>query len=129
MSAKRLNEIPRCAWDFGARLRCRANASTWCTGEDSNLRTSQGGADLQSAGFNHSPTCAETPSPSALPFSIRQVLPEDHALRHTLPKNRRALVAHEHTGARRTPHLEKFPNGVLLENLLCRRCKCPALRN
>ena len=33
----------------------------WCTGEDSNLRTSQGGADLQSAGFNHSPTCAEMP--------------------------------------------------------------------
>ena len=30
----------------------------WCTGKDSNLRTSQGGADLQSAGFNHSPTCA-----------------------------------------------------------------------
>ena len=37
------------------------------------------------------------------------------------PKNRRALVAHEYAGARRTPHLEKLPNGVLLENLLCRR--------
>src|SRR6266850_5244843 len=36
----------------------------WCTGEDSNLRTSQGGADLQSAGFNHSPTRAETPTAS-----------------------------------------------------------------
>jgi hypothetical protein len=35
------------------------NCPIWCTGEDSNLRTSQGGADLQSAGFNHSPTCAE----------------------------------------------------------------------
>src|SRR5207237_8144144 len=34
------------------------DASIWCTGKDSNLRTSQGGADLQSAGFNHSPTCA-----------------------------------------------------------------------
>src|ERR1700688_2690824 len=33
--------------------------NSWCTGKDSNLRTSQGGADLQSAGFNHSPTCAE----------------------------------------------------------------------
>src|ERR1700757_4496820 len=32
----------------------------WCTGEDSNLRTSLGGTDLQSVGFNHSPTCAET---------------------------------------------------------------------
>ena len=32
---------------------------SWCTGEDSNLRTSLGGTDLQSVGFNHSPTCAE----------------------------------------------------------------------
>ena len=31
---------------------------TWCTGKDSNLRTSLGGTDLQSVGFNHSPTCA-----------------------------------------------------------------------
>src|SRR2546425_8779405 len=50
------------------------HSNEWCTGEDSNLRTSQGGADLQSAGFNHSPTCAEIPSPSALPFSIPQAL-------------------------------------------------------
>src|SRR2546425_5532478 len=47
------------------------HSNEWCTGEDWNLRTSQGGADLQSAGFNHSPTCAETPSPSVLPY-IRQ---------------------------------------------------------
>jgi hypothetical protein len=33
----------------------------WCTGEDSNLRSSQGAADLQSAAINHSATCAETP--------------------------------------------------------------------
>jgi hypothetical protein len=33
---------------------------SWCTGEDSNLRTSLGGTDLQSVGFNHSPTCAKT---------------------------------------------------------------------
>ena len=32
----------------------------WCTGKDSNLRTSLGGTDLQSVGFNHSPTCANT---------------------------------------------------------------------
>src|ERR1043165_1244115 len=31
----------------------------WCTGKDSNLRTSLGGTDLQSVGFNHSPTCAK----------------------------------------------------------------------
>ena len=33
----------------------------WCTGKDSNLRTSLGGTDLQSVGFNHSPTCANFP--------------------------------------------------------------------
>ena len=30
---------------------------TWWTGEDSNLRSSQGAADLQSAAINHSATC------------------------------------------------------------------------
>jgi hypothetical protein len=30
--------------------------SYWWTGEDSNLRSPQGAADLQSAGFSHSPT-------------------------------------------------------------------------
>ena len=33
---------------------------SWCTGEDSNLRSSQGAADLQSAAINHSATCAQT---------------------------------------------------------------------
>ena len=33
---------------------------TWCTGEDSNLRSSQGAADLQSAAINHSATCARS---------------------------------------------------------------------
>jgi hypothetical protein len=31
-------------------------AGYWWTGKDSNLRSPQGAADLQSAGFNHSPT-------------------------------------------------------------------------
>jgi hypothetical protein len=31
-------------------------ASDWWTGKDSNLRSPQGAADLQSAGFSHSPT-------------------------------------------------------------------------
>src|SRR5450631_3518385 len=31
-------------------------ATRWWTGEDSNLRSPQGAADLQSAGFSHSPT-------------------------------------------------------------------------
>jgi hypothetical protein len=37
-----------------------AGRLNWCTGKDSNLRTSLGGTDLQSVGFNHSPTCAKT---------------------------------------------------------------------
>src|SRR6204780_4686101 len=39
----------------------RLTESIWCTGKDSNLRTSLGGTDLQSVGFNHSPTCANFP--------------------------------------------------------------------
>ncbi len=35
----------------------------WCTGEDSNLRSSQGAADLQSAAINHSATCAHSTTP------------------------------------------------------------------
>src|SRR4030081_1869562 len=34
----------------------RAMRFRWWTGEDSNLRSPQGAADLQSAGFSHSPT-------------------------------------------------------------------------
>ncbi len=34
----------------------RAVRTRWWTGEDSNLRSPQGAADLQSAGFSHSPT-------------------------------------------------------------------------
>ncbi len=37
-----------------------APEKTWCTGEDSNLRSSQGAADLQSAAINHSATCARS---------------------------------------------------------------------
>src|SRR5271163_2518035 len=33
-----------------------SNAGYWWTGKDSNLRSPQGAADLQSAGFSHSPT-------------------------------------------------------------------------
>ena len=47
----------RASIKLGPRLIPR-EANFWCTGEDSNLRTSLGGTDLQSVGFNHSPTCA-----------------------------------------------------------------------
>ena len=42
----------------GHRSMRNESHQSWCTGKDSNLRTSQGGTDLQSVGFNHSPTCA-----------------------------------------------------------------------
>jgi septal ring-binding cell division protein DamX len=39
----------------------------WCTGEDSNLRSSQGAADLQSAAINRSATCAHPFQPNPVP--------------------------------------------------------------
>jgi hypothetical protein len=48
-----------------------ATSQTWCTGKDSNLRTSLGGTDLQSVGFNHSPTCAS----SAPSIELRAIHP------------------------------------------------------
>src|ERR1019366_3206898 len=47
----------------------RGPGKTWCTGEDSNLRSSQGAADLQSAAINHSATCAHsTERPAVIDF-------------------------------------------------------------
>ena len=46
---KTIERVRRCALKNSSKL--------WWTGKDSNLRTSQGGTDLQSVGFNHSPTC------------------------------------------------------------------------
>src|SRR5579863_8704651 len=40
-----------------APTRSRLRSNSWWTGEDSNLRSSQGAADLQSAAINHSATC------------------------------------------------------------------------
>src|SRR5579863_1595587 len=44
----------------------------WWTGEDSNLRSPQGAADLQSAGFSHSPT---RPARGKLPTTKRRLPP------------------------------------------------------
>jgi hypothetical protein len=61
---------------------CQA-AQLWCTGKDSNLRTSLGGTDLQSVGFNHSPTCAKLSGEAAI--SLR---PADRAcVRRSLTSN------------------------------------------
>ena len=57
-SDQRLVRLP-CGFlitDDHPRDRPNRTASDWWTGKDSNLRSPQGAADLQSAGFNHSPT-------------------------------------------------------------------------
>src|SRR5438067_3413467 len=99
------------------------HSNEWCTGEDSNLRTSQGGADLQSAGFNHSPTCAEMPVArlSTFPAANRQ----DCNLRFggfvLAAKN--PIERRERTTplALNSPQLEKLPYGMPLETCHCRR--------
>src|SRR5271154_2241806 len=50
----------------------------WCTGKDSNLRTSLGGTDLQSVGFNHSPTCAVLPGDAAVALHPAVILIRAH---------------------------------------------------
>src|ERR1039457_2626257 len=59
---------------------------TWCTGEDSNLRSSQGAADLQSAAINHSATCAHsTEHPAVIDFLRTR--------RRGWPGNRQSLLS------------------------------------
>ena len=98
------------------------NGPIWCTGEDSNLRTSQGGADLQSAGFNHSPTCAEMllsrsplfrqPSPG-LQLALGGVCA---CSKSPLERRSAQLLVRS-----KSPQLEKLPYGVPLESCQCHR--------
>ena len=82
----------------------------WCTGEDSNLRSSQGAADLQSAAINHSATCAhfEHPNqrPSATLRAVRRHLFGARSTEHSLSFNslesriaeaRRSLFCYQRT--------------------------------
>jgi hypothetical protein len=112
--------------------------SNWCTGEDSNLRSSQGAADLQSAAINHSATCAEN-AESAGP-SMLACPAASPGLACTHGPFRAGGVAHEthlrdareHTSARSLKHvgnslMECVPGNpaVLLPARLCKR---PAFR-
>ena len=78
-----------------------AHRIKWCTGKDSNLRTSLGGTDLQSVGFNHSPTCAKNPGRCG-----RHLRPADHQCRdagtaHGKPADQSILLSqHRETKAR-----------------------------
>ena len=96
--------------------------NSWCTGKDSNLRTSLGGTDLQSVGFNHSPTCAETLSPSApTKLASGRLLPEFRGPRKT--HDSYATIQGNQDDASELAHenhytSEKDPRWSALENLL-----------
>ena len=116
----------------------RFTAQLWCTGEDSNLRTSLGGTDLQSVGFNHSPTCAETfgrcgccassgtPASAHLRCTIPAGLAGARAKTADLPDAGHSLLfatqgSQGPPKMRRRPlHAGKVPNGVRWKNLLRR---------
>jgi hypothetical protein len=92
----------------------RYAAQLWCTGKDSNLRTPLGGADLQSAGFNHSPTCAETAKlslPTGSSFSRTALYGvcthAEKTLQASQPKKKQE--SREHTRARKPLHVGKIP--------------------
>src|SRR5712692_4096622 len=88
-----------------------SKTDTWCTGEDSNLRSSQGAADLQSAAINHSATCAEMPILRTLHSSgnFRRGLSTRAENTCRLNKDRKSP---EYACARKPLHVGKIPNGV-----------------
>ena len=96
---------------------------SWCTGKDSNLRTSLGGTDLQSVGFNHSPTCAETAQAPA-PIQKRSVPTALYGVAQTRNGLARCATLKTGSGAHtlaheKSLHFGKIPNGVRLENSRC----------
>src|SRR6185369_17731886 len=76
----------------------------WCTGKDSNLRTSLGGTDLQSVGFNHSPTCAK-------PQTRRPKLPANN------PRHLRTHTDEQFSAGVTEEHLEGAYHSTQLEVL------------
>jgi hypothetical protein len=124
--------LPALALIFSPQTQPASRAKIWCTGKDSNLRTSQGGADLQSAGFNHSPTCALAVSVEQRALSNHLPLAHSSLLEALSDTPQQSLRLHLATwgseSAREklpalTTHLEKFPYGVPMEKL---SAACPA---
>jgi hypothetical protein len=76
-----------------------APTSRWWTGEDSNLRSPQGAADLQSAGFSHSPT---RPANS---FGTRVHVPEKSSGHNSVVP--RKQPEHDRTAVRGTSQCRK----------------------
>ena len=80
-------------------------ASDWWTGKDSNLRSPQGAADLQSAGFSHSPT-RPAKTKRTLTACPPKALPADPC-----SANRRAKQKHKKDSCQKTPARLFFQQG------------------
>ena len=81
----------------GNRAQCHPqplHSESWCTGEDSNLRSPLGAADLQSAAINHSATCARLTEPIARSGIANP------AIKEPPPSGRRLLLQNPTTAAR-----------------------------
>jgi hypothetical protein len=95
-------------WSLVIRSGARPLAQLWCTGKDSNLRTPLGGADLQSAGFNHSPTCAETAKlplrPGSVPFptALYGICAHTEKTLQASQQNRKTRMARAHSRTKTT---------------------------
>jgi hypothetical protein len=75
--------------DDHPRDRPNRTASDWWTGKDSNLRSPQGAADLQSAGFSHSPTRPAKNKKDAKCLSPKTLQSEIHAAQNKNTKRTR----------------------------------------
>jgi hypothetical protein len=125
-----VHSIPRIAslGTFSPRI---SHRNSWCTGKDSNLRTSLGGTDLQSVGFNHSPTCAETAQASA---PHRSSCPDSPLWGYAQTRNdlqaallRQSGVARTHSRTKKSLHFGKIPKWSAFGKLALLHCfRCPA---
>ena len=84
----------------------------WWTGKDSNLRSPQGAADLQSAGFSHSPTRPVKPFGVQNPHPGKTIWDANYESR-TYPSTtyRRTLQKHKKDSCQETPARSFFPAG------------------
>jgi hypothetical protein len=105
-------QLPTCCLHPQSQLRSPYNSKPlpdrihWCTGEDSNLRSSQGAADLQSAAINRSATCAH---PAGTPT---RHFPLPAHPRHSNQCHRRFAVF-AHCGMRELANALTTPGGTL----------------
>jgi hypothetical protein len=110
-------QLPTCCLHPQSQLRSHYNSNPlpdrthWCTGEDSNLRSSQGAADLQSAAINRSATCAH---PAGTP-TRHFLLPANP--RHSNPRRsnqgHRRFAVFAHCGMRELANALTTPGGTL----------------